>query len=327
MFNRLLAALLLTCVSMPMHAAPPSPTCIAGARPGGGFEATCKLVQAGVAQSGLSSAPMRIEYVPGGIGSVAYNTVVGQRADEAGTLVAFSSGSLLNIALGRFGRFPPEKVRWVAAVGTDYGAVIVRADARHATLRELLQAIGREPQAFLCGGSGNAGSQDWMKCALLARKAGVEPARLRYVAFEGGGQALTALQAGYVQIVPGDVSEAVPLMRRGAARVLAVMAPQRLPGEMAGVPTAREQGFELDWIIYRGVYMGPQVAEADHAWWTAAFDRMLAQPGFERLRRDSGMYPLALTGAALRQRVLDDIRRYRELAREFGLQVPSDRPE
>lgn len=65
---------------------------------GCGFDITCKLAQATLAESGAVPSPIRISYMPGGIGAVAYNAIVGQRRAEPGTIVAFSAGSLLNIA-------------------------------------------------------------------------------------------------------------------------------------------------------------------------------------------------------------------------------------
>ena len=55
-------------------------------------------------------------------------------------------------------------------------------------------------------------------------------------------------------------------------RVLAVLSDARLPGALAHVPTAREQGFDLSWPIIRGLYMGPQVSDADYRSWVARFD-------------------------------------------------------
>ena len=73
--------------------------------PGGGFDLTCKLAQSALVEAKLLSKPMRVTYMPGGVGAVAYNAVVAQRPGDAGTITAFSSGSLLNLAQGKFGRF------------------------------------------------------------------------------------------------------------------------------------------------------------------------------------------------------------------------------
>ena len=56
--------------------------------------------------------PMRITYMPGGVGAVAYDTIVAQRPAEANTIVAFSGGSLLNLAQGKFGRYNENNRRW-----------------------------------------------------------------------------------------------------------------------------------------------------------------------------------------------------------------------
>ena len=117
---------------------PKRPECIAPASPGGGFDLTCKLVQSALVNQKLLTKPMRVTYMPGGVGAVAYNAVVAQRPADAGTLVAWSSGSLLNLAQGKFGRFDESAVRWLAAVGTSYGAIAVKSDSPYKNLDDLV---------------------------------------------------------------------------------------------------------------------------------------------------------------------------------------------
>ena len=116
-------------ISGQLLAEPKRPECIAPAAPGGGFDLTCKLAQSALVDAKLLSKPMRVTYMPGGVGAVAYNAVVAQRPADAGTLVAWSSGSLLNLAQGKFGRFDENAVKWLAAVGTSYGAIAVKSDS------------------------------------------------------------------------------------------------------------------------------------------------------------------------------------------------------
>jgi putative tricarboxylic transport membrane protein len=171
----------------------------------------------------------------------------------------------------------------------------------------------------LIGVSGTIGSQDWMKIALLARLAGVEPRRLRFVALEGGGETFTAMSANYVQVISGDASEAVLYAGRGKVRVLAVLSERRLPGVLAKVPTAREQGYDIVWPVIRGVWMGPDVPDAAYRRWVDAFARMQATPDFAQLRATSGLYPFSLTGDALTRWVKQAIMDYNRQAREFNL--------
>lgn len=150
---------------------------------------------------------MRVTYMPGGVGAVAYNAIVAQRPGEPGTVVAFSGGSLLNLSQGKFGRYGVDDVRWLASVGTDYGMIAVRADSPWKTLKDLMTAMEKDPNSVVIGAGASIGSQDWMKSALLAQKANVDPHKMRYVAFEGGGEPVTALMGNHVQVVSGDLSE------------------------------------------------------------------------------------------------------------------------
>ena len=295
-----------------------SAECIVPSKPGGAMDLTCKLAQKAL-QARPGAAPMRLSYLPGGIGAVAWHTLVSQRASEPDTLVAFSGGSLLNLAQGKFGKAKAGDVRWVAAIGADYGMIAVRADSTYKTLADLLDALKRNPQKVLIGVSGTIGSQDWLKMALVAQKAGIDPKVLRFVALEGGGEAFTAMDASFVQVVSGDASEATLYSGGGKARVLAVLSEKRLPGVLAAVPTAREQGIDVVWPIIRGVWMGPKVADADYQRWVRAFEQMEATPEFAQLRAAYGLYPFSLTGAALGDYVRKAVDDYHRQATQFKL--------
>ncbi len=290
--------------------------CIVPSKPGGAMDLTCKL-----AQKGLATVPggrsMKLVYRPGGIGAVAWHSLVSQRRAEPNTLVAFSGGSLLNLAQGKFGKATADDVRWVAALGADYGMIAVRSDSPYKTLADLVAALKRNPSKVLIGVSGTIGSQDWLKVALLVRQAGLDPKVLRFVALEGGGESFTAMQANYVQVVSGDASEAN--LVGNSIRVLAVMSEERLPGKLAAVPTAREQGYDLVWPVIRGVWMGPQVADADYQQWVKTFEHLMATPEFAKLRTEAGLYPFSLTGQALNEYVHKAVDDYGKRASHLGL--------
>ncbi|MFL6719394.1 MAG: Bug family tripartite tricarboxylate transporter substrate binding protein, partial [Burkholderiaceae bacterium] len=205
--------------------------CIAAAKPGGGFDLTCKLAQTALFDAHAIKDPMRVTYMPGGIGAVAYNAIVAQRPAEPNTIVAFSGGSLLNIAQGKFGRYNENDVRWLAVIGADYGAVVVRKDSPFKTMNDLAAALKTDATKVVLGAGGTVGSQDWMKAALTAKAAGVNHKSMRFVAFEGGGEAIAALQGGHISAYFGDAGEASSQIKAGAnIRVLAVMSDKRLPG-------------------------------------------------------------------------------------------------
>ena len=296
--------------------------CIAPAKPGGGFDLTCKLAQAGLTEGKFISDPMRVTYMPGGIGAVAYNAIVAQRPNAANTIVAFSGGSLLNLAQGKFGRYNENDVRWLAAIGADYGAVVVAENSPYKSLKDVMAAMKADPTKVVFGAGGTVGSQDWMKAALMAKSAGVNPKAMRFVAFEGGGEAMTALQGGHIHVFTGDAAETLSQMKAGSkVRVLAVMSDKRLPGDMASVPTAKEQGADVEWPIVRGFYVGPKVSDADYKTWSETFAKMMATPAFEKQRAQQGLYPLSLTGAEADAYVRKQVVSYRKLVEDIGLTV------
>ena len=296
--------------------------CIAAAKPGGGFDLSCKLAQSALLAGKYITDPMRITYMPGGIGAVAYNTIIAQRPAEPNTIVAYSGGSLLNIAQGKFGRYNENDVRWVSAVGSDFGAVIVAESSPFKTLKDLVEAVKTDPTKVVFGAGGSIGSQDWMKAALTARAAGLSPKSMRFVAFEGGGEAITALQGGHVQVYSGDASEAEEQIKAGAKiRVLAVMSDKRLEGSLSSVPTAKEQGMDVEWPIIRGFYVGPKVSDADYKVWVDTFNKMMATPEFNKLRGERGLFKFALTGTELDAYVKNQVAAYRVMAADFGLNV------
>ncbi|CAN7477080.1 tripartite tricarboxylate transporter substrate-binding protein [Massilia sp. LjRoot122] len=297
---------------------PPDAECLVPSKPGGAMDLTCKLAQLGL-RNQPSVPQLKLSYMPGGVGAVAWHTLGSQRRSEPNTLVAFSGGSVLNLARGKFGKASVDDVRWVAAFGTDYGMVAVPASSPYKTLGELLQALRRDPRRVLVGMSGTIGSQDWMKMALLVSKAGVDPRKMRFVALEGGGEQFVAMQAGHVQAISGDASEALLYAGRGTVRVLAVLSEQRLPGLLAGVPTAREQGYDVVWPLIRGVWMGPGVSDADYRRWVSAFASMEADPEFARMRAEAGLYPFSRTGDALTRYVKQSIADYNRQAAQFNL--------
>jgi len=305
----------------PVHAQQPEkPECIAPAQPGGGFDLTCRVALNGFGNTKILEQPMRTVYMPGGIGAVAYNHIVAQRPADPNAIVAFSGGSLLNLAQGKFGRYNVDDVRWLAAIGSDYGVAIVRDDSPHKDLKSLMEAFKADPTKIVLGAGGSVGSQDWMKAALTAKAADVDYKKMRFVAFEGGGEALTALRGGHIQAYMGDAAEARTMLDGGAPiRILAVFNDERLPGVMKDIPTAKEQGFDIVWPIIRGFFMGPKVSDEQYQWWVQAFDKLMETPEFAKLQEQQGLFPFNKTGDDLDAYVKERVQFYTELADDFGL--------
>ena len=270
-----------------------------------------------------AGAPKRPECIapakPGGVGAVAYNKIVANDSANNDAIVAFSTGSLLNLAQGKFGQYTEKDVRWLAAVGTDYGMVAVNAESPYKTLADLVAALKADPKKVSFGAGGSVGGQDWMQTAMLAKAAGIDPKNMTYVALEGGGEAVTAVLGNHIQVVSAGIAEMGPHIESGKVRVLAVFAKERLAGKLADIPTAKEQGYDVEWPVIRGYYMGPKVSDEAFNWWKGRFDKMLADPKFAELRSQRDLLPFAMTGSELEQYVLQQTEAMRTLSQEFDL--------
>ncbi len=183
-------------------------------------------------------------------------------------------------------------MKWLAAIGTSYGAIAVRTDSPYKNLDDLVKALKADPSKVVIGSGGTVGSQDWMQTALIAKAAGINPRDLRYVALEGGGEIATALLGGHIQVGSTDISDSMPHILSGDMRLLAVFSEERLPeAAMANIPTAKEQGYDIVWPVVRGFYLGPKVSDEDYAWWKNAFDQLLASEDFAKLRDQRELFP------------------------------------
>lgn len=304
-------------LAMPAFAEITRPECVAPANPGGGFDLTCRIAQTGL-EPQLGTA-MEVSFMPGGIGAVAYSLFNTTRTDDGNAIVAFSTGSLLNIATGKYGEFDENDVRWLATAGADFGAVIVRADSPYQNLGDLMAEFAADPASVVVGAGGSVGSQDWMKAALLLRGANGDPRAMRYVAFDGGGDAIAALLGGSIAVYTGDMGEMTPHLEAGTMRVLAAMSPERLDGIFADIPTAKEQGFDVEWTIMRGFYMGGSVSDEDYNAWVDAFEAAYATPEFAVVQKEKGLLPLNLAGDDLTAAINNNMELLRTVATEAGL--------
>jgi putative tricarboxylic transport membrane protein len=294
--------------------------CFIPAKAGGGFELTCGLARDALRLVRPERPPLASRYLPGGIGALAFSRIATGQVGGEDTLVAFSSGSLLNLAQGRFGPYGPSDVRWIAALGAESGVIAVRRDAPHRHLGDLLQALRRDMNQVVFGAGGTVGSQDWVKAALLVRAAGRDHKAMRFVSFEGGGDALGALKGGHVTVFTGDAAEALQAVAEGAPlHFLAVLSESRLPGPLADVPTAREQGADLVWRTVRGVYLSARTPPAAAAGWRRAFEAALSHPGYPALLSRYRLQAFARTGPALDAFVERSLEDYRALTEALGL--------
>ncbi|AXX93642.1 tricarboxylic transporter [Malaciobacter molluscorum LMG 25693] len=293
------------------------PECIAPAKPGGGFDLTCRVVQTGLKDQ--FSRLMKVTFMPGGIGAVAINQFNTTRTDDPNAIVAFSSGSLLNLATGKYGKWTENDVKFLATAGADFGAVVVKSNSKYKTLDQLMNDLKKDPTSIIIGAGGSVGSQDWMKGALLFKSIKKDPRKMRYVAYDGGGDAIAGLLGGSIQVYMGDIGEMTSHLDSGNMRILAVLSKKKLPEPFSKYPTAIEQGYDVEWTILRGYYMGKNVSTKAYNAWVKAFENAYKTPEFKKIQEEKGLIPLNMAGEELDKSVKERIVKLREIAKETGL--------
>ena len=299
---------------------PENPECIAPANPGGGWDFTCRQVGKTMQDIGVIDSTMQVVNMAGGGGGVAYAEVVNKRADDNDLVVAASSATSTRLAQGAFPGNTMDDVRWLGSVGADYGVIAVAADSEIQDLPALMDMIKEDPTSISIGGGSAVGGWDHLKVLIAAKAAGVEDVRqVKYIAFDGGGEAVTQLLGGSLQAFTGDLSEATGFMESGDIRVVALLAPERLEGEFSDLPTATEQGIDAVGANWRGFYGPGDMSDEAYDWWAATIGEMYASDEWKAIMETNGLAPLDLTGADFQQFVADSVAEIESLSREIGI--------
>jgi putative tricarboxylic transport membrane protein len=268
----------------------------------------------------LVPGTMQVTNLAGGGGGVAYAEVANKRMDDNDLIVAASSATATRLAQGAYPGNTMDQMRWVGAVGADYGIIAVAANSDISTLPELMDKIKADPTSVSIAGGSAVGGWDHLKVLLAAQKAGIDDVRqIKYVAFDGGGEAVTQLLAGSVQAFTGDASEAKGFVDSGDIKVIAVLSPERLEGDFASFPTAKEQGIDVIGANWRGFYAPGGMSDDAYAFWTDAVSKVYASDEWKQVMAQNGLAPLKLSGDEFEAFVEESVASITDLSKQIGL--------
>ncbi|WP_158970163.1 Bug family tripartite tricarboxylate transporter substrate binding protein [Chachezhania sediminis] len=297
-----------------------SPECIAPANPGGGWDFTCRQVGKSLQDQGLIDQTMQVVNLAGGGGGVAFAEVVNKRNAADNLIVAASSATATRLAQGAYPGNTMDQVRWLASVGADYGVIAVAADSEIDTLPQMLQKIKEDPTSISIAGGSAVGGWDHLKVLIAANAYGIDDVRkVKYIAFDGGGEAVTQLLAGSVQGFTGDISEAKGFVDSGDIKVIAVLAPERLDGEFGKFPTAREQGVDAIGANWRGFYAPGGMSDAAYDEWVSKIATLYASDEWKAVMEANGLAPLDLQGPDFQSFVADSVNQIQSISRQIGI--------
>jgi putative tricarboxylic transport membrane protein len=292
--------------------------CIAPANPGGGWDITCRTTSAVLQKTGLFKESIYVTNMPGGSGAVAIASVIAKRKADTNLIVAASNALTFTVALGRTPHTFKDVIP-LAQVGAEIGGFFVKADSKYKTLADMIAALKGNPKAVTFAGGSAPGGQDHMKVAMFAKAIGVEPTKVVYVPFQGGGEALTSMLGGHTEVGALDISEASGQLEAGKIRCLGILSETRST-KFKDIPTTHEQGVKVTYIIWRGFYMAPGTPPEAVKWWSDALKKMVATPEWNAEREKLGWEPIYRFGDEFSKYVNDEAAQFQTLLKELGFQ-------
>jgi len=298
----------------PDHASPYSQLrVIAPAAPGGGWDQTARVMQQVLQQTGLArSAP--VENIPGAAGTIGLARFIGaERGNGDAVLVSgliMLGGIVTNGSPVTLGDATP-----LARLTGEYEVIAVPAASPYRSLQELLTAFKERPASISWGG-GSAGGSDQILAGLIADAAGVSPSRVNYIAFSGGGEALSAIVGGQVTVGVNGLAELSAQIDAGTLRALAISSAERLPG--LDMPTLREQGVEVEFENWRSLLAPPGISREDRARLEEAIAGMVASAPWREALARYRWIDRYLAGEPFARYVEAEERRVRDILRQFG---------
>jgi putative tricarboxylic transport membrane protein len=286
---------------------------MAPAAPGGGWDSTARAMQEVLQAAGIVKS-VQVENVPGAGGTRGLVQFLKRKGDPK----AWMMSGLVMVGAIVLNKTPASltDVTPIARLTSEWQAIAVTPDAKIQNMQDLVAALRANVGAVSWGG-GSAGGTDHITAALLAKAAGVDAAKVNYVAHSGGGDSLAAILGNHVSLGVNSVSEFMPQVQAGKLKIIGVSSEKRLPGVDA--PTFKEAGLDVVIANWRGIMGAPELSADDRASVSEAVDRMAKSEQWKAKLKERGWEENYLSGDAFRKYVADEQARVGEIMRSVGV--------
>lgn len=266
------------CLILPAHAAESwapdrAVEIVAGSGAGGAQDRTARTMQKIWKERNIIPVPVNVVNKPGGGGvlSIAY---LNQQGSD-GRYIAVGSPSLLINHISGKSTIGLNDVKSLALLFSEYIVIAVRNDSPIKTGADLIQRMKADPASVSAAVATARGGMQHITVGRIAKAIGADVGKLRVVVFNSGGESITQVMGGHIDIVATAVANAAPHVANGQLRIIGIAAPQRLPGPLANVPTWKEQGVDVVVSNWRSV-VGPKgMTAAQTAWWDNALQKLV----------------------------------------------------
>ena len=293
--------------------------CIAPANPGGGWDFTCRQIGKIMFDIGAVDKPIQVTNMSGAGGGLAYNYVVTERNDDADLIIAASSATSTRLAQNAYAGMTADQVRFVGAIGADPGVIVVGKDSPFKSLNDLIDTIVADPGSVTFAGGSATGGFDHLKPLMILQRAGFTDIRkIKYISLDGGADAITQTIGGFTEAMTGDMSEVVGFLKSGDIRVLAVLTEERIPG-FESIPTAKEQGYDVVAVNWRGLYVPKGVSDDTFDMWAGRLQQVADSPEWAEAMAANGLAPFTKVGGDFQGYIDGVVEEVRTLSKDLGV--------
>jgi putative tricarboxylic transport membrane protein len=251
---------------------------VVSSAPGGSNDRIARTLQRIFQEQKLVPVPVSVLNKPGGNQTIS-RVYINQNPGDAHYMDIGNPTLIANTIAGRqqYTDFTP-----IALLVNEFTAFSVRADSPYQNAKDLVEQLKKDPDSIAIGVS-NRGGTNHLAMSLLAKAGGVDPRRLKVVVFKTNAEGLTAVLGGHIQLVASAVGTAVGQMRDGKTRIVSVSAPQRMGGDLAQIPTLREQGYDVSLSNWRAL-IGPKgLSAAQVGYWEDVLTKVVATDDWKKI--------------------------------------------
>ncbi|OZG72420.1 hypothetical protein BTA51_14915 [Hahella sp. CCB-MM4] len=249
---------------------------------GGGWDTTAREAGDALLASNLIKK-VNYENLVGAGGGRAIIDIVEHPDRHTDTLMVQSTPLLLRRLTGTI-KYGFRDITPVSIMITEYQAVAVPFDSKYQSINELVDSIRMSPAKHPIIGGSSYGSLDHISIELIAKAADLPSGSIRYIASDGGGEAMHLLEQGYGTALVSGIGEMLDAYQAGKIRILGVTSPARLP-ELPEVKTFIEQGIDVEFANWRGFFASPTISRKKLVHWRWMLEQLNDTETWHDVRR------------------------------------------
>jgi putative tricarboxylic transport membrane protein len=263
------------------------------ANPGGGWDGTGRALGAAMIDA-KSADTVQYENKGGAAGVIGLAQFVNASKGDPNAMIMTGAVMLGGIITGK-PQVSLDRATPIARLTSEYNVFVVPADSPLKSMKDVVAQLQKDPGSVKWGG-GSRGSTEHICASMLATKVGVDPKKVNYVAFRGGGEATAAVLGGNVTVGGSGYSEFAEYIKAGKMRAIGVTSEKRLPG--VDVPTLREAGYDVVLGNWRAVYGAPGITAEQRAALTELVIKATKSKSWAESLERNAWTPALMTGKA-----------------------------